>query len=837
MAEVSVEHLRRLRDRVRELLAKSDSDLVPFLNADKLTFRRKPDSEAREQDVNVTTTCSCLMALVLTKRLHTVYKSSDNPSETSDAKKAFQLVVKAPWMSSGLIENNAFTTTLVLRTLGFLYQERILNNAEVESISKQWVAHLGINNIKGLSVKLKSRQSTAAEFIWQSLSDETRRRITETDNPKQLQSSLVLELGRLIQTAIYTQDRFPSAQGNTIEAVTSSDTTYKLAAANKNLLAETFEEDFETSSNIKLSDIAKQMMGDIELFRINDYPEAAAVVYWLIDAVARANLKLNCDTWRNTCQWASDQFNHERSLVAAGHAARMDPIAMAMWACVCSRLRHLSSNVAGIQLGISDIAKYSLAILPSRAELEHSILDLWKYQTEDGIWPKYFPIFHYQDAGSNFCFTYELLEAVLIEFGRPENELLDNTRTIQALDNAVTWCEANKLKSRHDDTEYNGWNSGGNLETLRKGQPESWATAVIHMFLWELDEALSWRIQSRILKKYNARALRADGKTVADILDIEILIKRESKSLKRILRDQIIEKHKGENPRSLFGRRLTFARSALLFGPPGTSKTQVTEAVARDLCWPLIQIDPSHFLRNGLDQIYIEANNIFEDLMDLSATVILFDEMDALVQTRDGALNLDTTAQFLTTFMLPKLTALHDHGKSIFFMATNFQERFDAAIKRAGRFDLLLCMGPPTLDEKIKNLHVFLGERCSESEVKKVAEIIRTYAGKNADIAMQLELYTFGEFRSFIKNLYEIHKTIEKIGDTFPQYVTEDSADAGLRISELQPINDYVRNTLRQDVPTTLTGYDALQIPRKEIKEMTAVVRYILDRQESKQQD
>lgn len=73
------------------------------------------------------------------------------------------------------------------------------------------------------------------------------------------------------------------------------------------------------------------------------------------------------------------------------------------------------------------------------------------------------------------------------------------------------------------------------------------------------------------------------------------------------------------------------------------------------------------------------------------------------MQSRERG-NLYTATQFLITVMLPKLAELHDHGESMFFMATNHQDRFDRALKRAGRFDLLLCVGPPLMQEKINKI-------------------------------------------------------------------------------------------------------------------------------------
>ncbi len=851
MAEVSVEHLRTLRDRVKELLRKTEGDLKPFLNADKLTFRRKPDSKGALNDINVTTTCSCLMALALTKRLSVIYGQKTNPDGKQSAKKAFWSVVDASWMSSGLTENNAFTTTLVLRTFGFLREEEILDLKDGMTPVKHWEPNLGIRDLPALATAIKARQLPWSDFVWRSLSDETRRKLEEwtpasplEETDKKLKTVLILELGRLVQKAIYETNRFPEATDPVIKAITDAETTYKLATANHSLFVEAFPAGFSPLSKRSLADIATSMAAQHSHFRINYYAESAAVVYWFVDAVTRAQFVLTSTTWSDLCRWAAERFNHERSLVAAGHAVRMDPVAMAMWACLCSRLVFISSSAADTPMGRLGATRDNLAVLPSRTELEHAIRDLWKYQT-DGVWPKYFPLFDYQDAGSNFCFTFELLEAVLVEFGRPDNEILDDEFIIKGLDNAITWCEANKLKWPHKTLEYRGWNSGGNLETLRRGQPESWATAVVHMFLWELDEALSARIQSRLLKKYRARTLAPGAPGVANLLDIEIAGKWKLTGLKEILTAEIVVKHKNEDAHKLFGRSMKSERSALLFGPPGTSKTKVTEAVARDLGWQIIQIDPSHFLRNGLEQIYIEANSIFRDLMDLAGVVVLFDEMDALVQTRDGAAKLDTAAQFLTTFMLPKLTELHDHGKVIFFMATNFQERFDPAIKRAGRFDLLLCMGPPTLKEKLNALEMFVEEKPVEGgeEIQKAAKLIQKYCNAKPRTGLQLELYTFGEFRSFVKSLGRsgndiIAKLKSMDAAQFANRVATDSADVGLRLNDLKPIEEAAKKQLKKGPPAKLAGYDTLDLNRKELEStMNATTRYIFDRRESKQQD
>ena len=175
-------------------------------------------------------------------------------------------------------------------------------------------------------------------------------------------------------------------------------------------------------------------------------------------------------------------------------------------------------------------------------------------------------------------------------------------------------------------------------------------------------------------------------------------------------------------------------------------------------------ITPSDFLSKGLEQIYVRANEIFEDLMDISTAVILFDEMDALVQTRENPKRkkegngghkestpgLDVTRQLLTTSMLPKLADLHKRARVIFLMATNHREQLDPAITRPGRFDLLLCVGPPSWAYKLGGLLQILGNHVPEDDIP----VLRTRLGElAASVAKDLDMFTVADLKSFLRYL------------------------------------------------------------------------------------
>jgi len=137
--------------------------------------------------------------------------------------------------------------------------------------------------------------------------------------------------------------------------------------------------------------------------------------------------------------------------------------------------------------------------------------------------------------------------------------------------------------------------------------------------------------------------------------------------------------------------------SLILYGPPGTAKTTVAKKLACDLSWPLLVVNQSAFLRQGVGNIDAEADRLFRVIAYLRNVVVLFDEIEELVHDRDTS---DRASRLLTTSMLPRIHALRDSRRVVFIFATNHEERLDDAASRLGRFDIIRAVMPPDTAER-----------------------------------------------------------------------------------------------------------------------------------------
>jgi hypothetical protein len=340
-----------------------------------------------------------------------------------------------------------------------------------------------------------------------------------------------------------------------------------------------------------------------------------------------------------------------------------------------------------------------------RLLLGHGLKQFFAAMRPDGTWPRSRPLFVYPKLGHAYCFEYELLAAMLAEaqLGVMLQTHLDALRlAAQALDVTKYPLESSPGGRPGAPAPY-GWSSGHH-------GTDSWSTAAALHFCFGLSELVAEAIRRVTFTYADApytppRAQKPLGPFLgkADFLDSPVREngKPRERSLRRIIRQRFLTPLVAERDAPAKGRKISkqTATAAIFYGPPGTSKTQLTKLLAEALGWPFLALDPSHLTRRGRERVHAEANTIFRMLEHCERIVVLLDEFDELMRDRDSAGELES--RFLTTAMLPKLAALSSARRLVYVVATNHIEQFDAAIRRPGRFDLVVPVMPPKTAEKL----------------------------------------------------------------------------------------------------------------------------------------
>ena len=177
--------------------------------------------------------------------------------------------------------------------------------------------------------------------------------------------------------------------------------------------------------------------------------------------------------------------------------------------------------------------------------------------------------------------------------------------------------------------------------------------------------------------------------------------------------------------------------SLVLHGPPGSSKTAIAGALAKELlrfrpsdAAELIRITPADFTRQGEDNLDAEAARIFELLTHSRRVIVLFDEIDDLLRRREP-FGTKRFFDLVVPAMLNRLQDLRDACRSqeiVFLLATNFIDTIEPALVRKGRVDDSIPLVYP--DHRSRN---FILRRNAESFRKKL-ELLRVGRTRRSDL-------------------------------------------------------------------------------------------------------
>ncbi|KIW32098.1 uncharacterized protein PV07_03669 [Cladophialophora immunda] len=144
----------------------------------------------------------------------------------------------------------------------------------------------------------------------------------------------------------------------------------------------------------------------------------------------------------------------------------------------------------------------------------------------------------------------------------------------------------------------------------------------------------------------------------------------------------------------------------LLWGPPGCGKTLLAKACANASHANFISVKGPELLNKYLGESERAVRQVFTRARSSVPVIVFFDELDALVPTRDGGVGggSEASARVVNT-LLAELDGVGHSREGIYFIAaTNRPDIIDPAMLRPGRLDMFLYVGLPDAEGRVEIL-------------------------------------------------------------------------------------------------------------------------------------
>ena len=189
---------------------------------------------------------------------------------------------------------------------------------------------------------------------------------------------------------------------------------------------------------------------------------------------------------------------------------------------------------------------------------------------------------------------------------------------------------------------------------------------------------------------------------------------------------------------------LTPPRGILLHGPPGTGKTLLASSIAASLRLPLLSIDGPSLSSPYHGETEQRLREIFEEAQECAPSIIVIDEVDALVPAREDAGEVERRVVATLLTLMDGLGGKDAQqseddaarGRVIVIAATNRPNAIDQALRRPGRFDKELEIGVPDAAARLSILKVLLRRTPHQLDEQLLLDIAgKTHGYVGADLS------------------------------------------------------------------------------------------------------
>jgi ATP-dependent 26S proteasome regulatory subunit len=172
-------------------------------------------------------------------------------------------------------------------------------------------------------------------------------------------------------------------------------------------------------------------------------------------------------------------------------------------------------------------------------------------------------------------------------------------------------------------------------------------------------------------------------------------------TLKDFIRQSLIEPYKNRKLAITLG--IGFPRGIILFGNPGTGKTLIAKAVAKECGLPFVYLRTENIKRSFVGESEERMGRALRAISEMSPCIVFIDELDRLGKRSDVSTDSGVGRELFSQF----LEWLGDEKReSIVIGTTNIPESLDEAFRRVGRFDYLVPVMLPDREARKQILEV-----------------------------------------------------------------------------------------------------------------------------------
>ena len=191
-------------------------------------------------------------------------------------------------------------------------------------------------------------------------------------------------------------------------------------------------------------------------------------------------------------------------------------------------------------------------------------------------------------------------------------------------------------------------------------------------------------------------------------------------------------------------------KGVLLQGPPGSGKTLLVKAVARQSGANFISVKGPELLSKYVGDSELGVREVFRKARQAAPCIIFFDEIDALAPRRGSAGGNGHVAERVVAQLLSEIDGVETLEGVLVLAATNRLDMLDPALLRPGRFDRLIEIGPPDEADRLAILRVHSRGRPFAADVDLAALARETEGFSGAELELVLRDAAMNGLREFL---------------------------------------------------------------------------------------